>query len=95
MTKATNKKYPKSEVFTHKNRKVEVRVKDGTVEIVVDGRAHDVRFLDNGRPYMSEFVNVMATSVKDLAELFVEFSAAQEAHWAEVDKGRQNQSVKK
>ena len=88
------REYPKSETFRRKDRKIEIRTKDDNVEIVVDGKAHKVRFLDNGRPYMSEYVNAMATSVRDLAERFVDFTAAQEAQWADVDKARKKRAVK-
>lgn len=92
MTKL-KKKYPKGESFRRKNQKVEIRVKDDNVEIVVGSKPHKVRFLDNGRPFISEYVDVMATSVRDLAERFVDFTAAQEAHWAEVDKARSKQAA--
>lgn len=79
------KKYTSDDKFTRKGRNVVIRTQADQVEIVMDGAVHAVRFLDNGRPYTRAFVNVMATSVRDLAERFVDTTVAQEAHWAEID----------
>jgi len=87
MTKASQKPLP-DDKFRRKGRKVVIRTVDDQPQIVIDGVAHEVYFLDNGRPYTKAFVNIMATSVRDLAERFVDFSDAQEAHWAEVDARR-------
>lgn len=74
--------------FTRKGRDVVIRTQGDRVEIVLDDAVHTVRFLDNGRPYTRAYVNAMATSVRDLAERFVDFSVAQEAHWAELGAAR-------
>lgn len=74
--------------FRRKNRDVVIRTEGERMEIVVEGTPHEVRFLDNGRPYTRAFVSTEATSVRDLAERFVDQMAAQEAHWAEVAAAR-------
>ena len=88
MTKKYHK--PKDEKFTRKGRKVEIRAEGEQVEIVIDGVRHPVQFLDNGRPYTKAYVNVMADSVRDLAEKFVDQTAAEEAHWAKEEDDRSN-----
>jgi hypothetical protein len=93
MTKYTPASIPDEE-FRREGRHVVIRTVDERVEIVIDGNVHRVRFLDNGRPYTRAFVNVMATSVKDLAERFVDHSMAQEAHWAEVAARREKEREK-
>lgn len=82
------KQYTPDDKFTRKGRTVVIRAQGDEGEIVMDGTVHAVRFLDNGRPYTRAFVNVMATSVRDLAERFVDVTVAQEAHWAEIDAAR-------
>lgn len=72
--------------FTRKGRKIAIRSEGERVEIEIDGTVHEVRFLDNGRPYTRAYVNAMATDVRNLAERFVDFTEAQEAHWAELRK---------
>lgn len=81
---------PKDEKFSRKGRQVEIRTEGEQVEIVIDGVRHLVQFLDNGRPFTRAYVNVMATSVRDLAEKFVDQTTAEEAHWAEEEAGRSN-----
>lgn len=74
--------------FRHKDHEVVIRSHDERTEIVIDGNVHKVRFLQNGRPYTSAFVSVMAKSVRDLAERFVDTSVAQRAHWDEIVAAR-------
>ncbi len=72
--------------FKSKGAQVEIRTDEERVELEIDGQVHAVRFLDNGRPFTSAYVNVMAKDVRDLAEKFVIARAAQEAHWAGLAK---------
>ena len=81
------------ETFARKGREVAIRTEGDRVEIVLDGEVHEVRFLDDGRPYTKEYVNVMATSVRDLAERWVDSDVAQRAHWAEVDVARAKEAA--
>lgn len=80
--------YTEVERFKRKGRNVVVRTIKARTEIVIDGEAHEVKFLDNGRPWTDAYVNVMASSVRDLAERWIDFQAAQDKHWAEVDERR-------
>lgn len=77
-----------NEEFSYKGHNVTICGEGNRVKLVIDGKVHEVRFLDNGRPYTSAYVNVMATSVRDYAERFISFTIAQEAHWAKVDEER-------
>ena len=77
-----------NEKFNYKGHDVTICSVEGRVELAIDGKVHEVRFLENGRPYTSAYVNVMATSVRDYAERFISFTIAQEAHWAKVDEER-------
>lgn len=77
--------------FRRHGRQVRIERDGEQVAIVIDGTRHPVRFLDNGRPYTDAYVNVMAESVRDLAERFVDHVAKQEAHWEEVDAARKEQ----
>lgn len=79
---------PKDEKFKRKGRKVVIRTEGEQVEIVIDDIVHPVHFLDNGRPYTRAYVNIMATSVRDLAKRFVDQTVAEEAHWAEIKAGQ-------
>ena len=67
--------------FTHAGHEVVIRNVEDRVELEIDGERHEVRFLDNGRPYTSSYVNAMAVDVVDYAERFIDFAAAQQAHW--------------
>ena len=84
-TKSKFSKDVKNEQFTLLGRKVVIRTIDERVELVIDNKAYEIRFLKNGRPYTSEYVNAMATSVRDYAERFIKFTEAQEKHWALFD----------
>lgn len=77
-----------NEKFKHEGRSVTIRKQGDRVELTIDGDVHEVRFLENGRPYTSAYVNVMAKSVRDYAERFIQFTIAQEKHWAEVKAER-------
>ncbi len=80
--------YRNTDSFKRKGREVVIRTAGDRTEIVIDGAIHPVRFLENGRPMTREFVNVMATSVRDLAERFVDQMTAEERHYAEIAKQR-------
>lgn len=77
-----------NERFQYKDHDVVISSERDRVELTINGNVHVVRFLDNGRPFTSAYVNVMASSVRDYAERFITFTIAQEAHWAEVDAER-------
>lgn len=77
-----------NEKFEFGGRRVEVRVADQQASLFIDDKTYPLRFLKNGRPYSSAYVNVMATSVKDYAERFIKFTEAQQKHWKEVDEAR-------
>lgn len=80
-------KQPNVDMKFSKNRHaVQIRNIDGRVELEIDGVVHEVRFLDNGRPYTRTYVNSMVNNVREYAEKFIEFTAAQHAHWAELAK---------
>lgn len=81
----------KNEQFTLLGRKVVIRTIDERVELVIDNKVYEIRFLKNGRPYTSEYVNAMATSVRDYAERFIKFTEAQEKHWAEINEKRRKE----
>ncbi len=87
--------YDEVDRFERKGHDVVIRTIDDRTELVLDGEPHEVKFLDNGRPWTSAFVNVMATSVRDLAEMWIDQKTAQEAHWAEVDEQRKQKAKKK
>jgi len=79
----------RDESFNYLDKSVSIRQTDEDVELVIDTDIYSVRFLKNGRPYTSAFVNVMATSVKDYAERFITFTRNQHQHWAEVNAERE------
>ena len=78
--------YTEVERFKRKGRSVVIRTDGDRTEIVIDGEPHEIRFLDNGRPWTEAYVNVMASSVRDLAERWIDFQVAQDKHWAKVDE---------
>ncbi len=90
MPKKERKKSSKNvdEKFTLLGRKVVIRAEGKRVELVIDNVVHEVRFLKNGRPFTSAYVNIMATSVRDYAERFIKFTDVQQKHWIEVDAAR-------
>jgi hypothetical protein len=88
MSKKQDDQYVENERFERKGRQVVIRTAAEQTEIVIDGEVHEVRFLQNGRPMTRQFVNVMATSVRDLAERFIDQLTAEEQHYAEVAKRR-------
>jgi hypothetical protein len=73
-----------NETFRCHDHDVVIRSESDHTEIVIEGVAHQVMFLDNGRPYTRAYVNAMATSVRDLANRFVAQKVAEEAHWAKL-----------
>ena len=86
------KKEPRKDIdekFKHLDRKVIIRTDSSRTELVIDDDIHEVRFLKNGRPYTRAYVNVMASSVRDYAERFIQFSIAQKEHWAEIRAARE------
>ena len=86
------KKEPRKDIdekFKHLDRKVIIRTDSSRTELVIDDDIHEVRFLKNGRPYTRAYVNVMASSVRDYAERFIQFSIAQKKHWAEIRAARE------
>lgn len=76
------------EKFKIFDRNVSIKAEGERVTLLIDDEVHEIKFLKNGRPYTSAYVNVMAKSVHDYAERFVKFSDAQEKHWAKVDAER-------
>ena len=87
--------YDEVERFERKGHEVVIRTIGDRTELVLDGEPHEVKFLDNGRPWTSAFVNVMAKDVHDLAEKWIDIKTAQEAHWAEVDEQRKAKKKKR
>ena len=87
-------KYEEVERFKRKGHTVVIRTVENRTEVVLDGEPHEVKFLDNGRPWMRAYVNIMASSVRDLAEKWIDHQAAQEAHWAEIDERRRADAEK-
>lgn len=77
-----------NEQFEFGGRRVEVRVTDQQASLFIDDKTYPLRFLKNGRPYTSAYVNVMAASVKDYAERFVSFTETQQKHWKAVNEAR-------
>ena len=79
--KKVNKPVDQEISFERSKRRVVIRTTHDRVTLEIDGTIHEVRFLENGRPYTSAFVNTMVMSVRDLAEQFVDTMARQQAHW--------------
>lgn len=71
----------REEAFNYAGHEVEIRKSAGRVELVIDDEVHELRFLDNGRPFTSTYVNAMVTSVRGYVERFIDFTAAQESYW--------------
>lgn len=81
------KKESKSEKkFTHQGSEIIYRIIGQRSELEINGKVLTLRFLDNGRPYTSEYVNAMATDVEDYARKFIDFHKAQKAQWEDLAK---------
>jgi hypothetical protein len=74
--------------FARGEHRVVIRTKGDRVTLEIDGTIHEVRFLDNGRPYTDAFVTVEAKDVRDYAERFIDFTTRQQAHWDELAEDR-------
>ena len=70
--------------FKRKGHSVVIRTIREQVTLEIDGTVHEVRFLDNGRPYTHAFVTTMAHNVREFAEMFVDTTVRQKKHWDEL-----------
>lgn len=67
--------------YTHENTQFVIRETAEQSELEIDGKVFKLRFLENGRPFTSEYVNSMAKDVEDYAIRFINFNKAQQKHW--------------
>ena len=86
--KKVSKAGGKDITFERGEHRVVIRTAGDRVTLEIDGTIHDVRFLDNGRPYTDTFVTVEAKDVRDYAERFIDFTTRQKAHWDKLAEDR-------